>query len=186
MEENLFTNTQKTVEKDYYREMLEKRTRPELANEDTLVVDEQKVEKETTDDVVEEKLRQKPESIPLDVVLKKATEYFNGDSLAANVWVNKYALKDSDQNIYEETPDQMHRRLASEIARIERKYPNPMTEDEIYALLKDFKYIIPAGSPMAGIGNNFQVSSLSNCFVIGSDGESDSYGGVMKEDQEKV
>lgn len=122
-----------------------------------------------------------------DVVLEAATEYFNGDSLAANVWMNKYALKDSDGNIYEKTPDQMHRRIASEIARIEKKYPNPMPEEEIYEVLKGFEHIVPQGSPMAGIGNPFQVSSLSNCFVIGNqENSSDSYGGIMKVDQEQV
>ncbi|MDX9882306.1 MAG: adenosylcobalamin-dependent ribonucleoside-diphosphate reductase [Prolixibacteraceae bacterium] len=113
-------------------------------------------------------------------------EYFKGDDLAARVWVNKYALKDSFGNIYEKTPDQMHRRLASEIARIEKKYPNPMTEEEIYQLLKDFRYIVPQGGPMTGIGNDFQIASLSNCFVIGNEGNSDSYGGIMKIDQEQV
>jgi len=119
-------------------------------------------------------------------VVKAATEYFKGDELAANVWVNKYALKDSAGNIYEQTPDDMHRRLASEIARVETKYPNPMSEDEVYALLKDFKYIVPQGGPMTGIGNNFQIASLSNCFVIGNKGMADSYGGVMKIDEEQV
>ncbi|MDD3742143.1 MAG: adenosylcobalamin-dependent ribonucleoside-diphosphate reductase [Lentimicrobiaceae bacterium] len=118
--------------------------------------------------------------------MERATEYFKGDTLAANVWMNKYALKDSDGNIYELTPDDMHHRLASEIARIEKKYKNPVEESVIYDLLRDFKYIIPQGSPMAGIGNNLQVSSLSNCFVIGSDSNYDSYGGIMKIDQEQV
>ena len=115
---------------------------------------------------------------------KGATEYFEGDELAASVWVNKYALKDSFGNIYERTPDDMHRRIAKEIARVEQKYPNPMTEDEVYDLLKSFKYIVPQGSPMAGIGNTFQVSSLSNCFVIGN--EADSYGGIIRTDEEQV
>ncbi|HQQ11581.1 MAG TPA: adenosylcobalamin-dependent ribonucleoside-diphosphate reductase [Bacteroidales bacterium] len=119
-------------------------------------------------------------------VLAAATEYFKGDTLAANVWMNKYALKDSDGKLYELTPDDMHRRLASEIARIEKKYPNPVSEEELFEALKDFRYIVPQGSPMAGIGNNFQVSSLSNCFVIGNEGPSDSYGGIMKVDQEQV
>ncbi|MBK9291632.1 MAG: adenosylcobalamin-dependent ribonucleoside-diphosphate reductase [Bacteroidetes bacterium] len=119
-------------------------------------------------------------------VLRAATEYFKGDVLAANVWMNKYALKDSLGNLYELTPDDMHRRLAAEIHRIEKKYSNPMSEDEIFEVLKDFRYIVPQGSPMAGIGNDFQVSSLSNCFVIGNDGPSDSYGGIMKIDQEQV
>ncbi len=111
-------------------------------------------------------------------------EYFKGDSLAANVFVNKYALKDSFGNIYEATPDDMHRRLARELARIENSYPNSMSENDLYNVLKDFKYIIPQGGPMSGIGNKFQVSSLSNCFVIGN--EADSYGGIMKMDEEQV
>ncbi len=117
----------------------------------------------------------------------KATfEYFNGDELAARVWLNKYALKDSYGNIYEKTPDDMHRRIAKEIARVEKNYSNPLSEEEIFAVLKDFKYIVPQGSPMSGIGNKFQVASLSNCFVIGNNGDSDSYGGIMKIDQEQV
>ncbi|MDD2303386.1 MAG: adenosylcobalamin-dependent ribonucleoside-diphosphate reductase [Prolixibacteraceae bacterium] len=112
--------------------------------------------------------------------------YFKGDDLAARVWVNKYALKDSFGYLYENTPDDMHRRLASEIARIEKNYENPMSEDEIFALLKDFKYIVPQGGPMTGIGNDYQIASLSNCFVIGNEGHSDSYGGIMKVDQEQV
>lgn len=119
-------------------------------------------------------------------ILEKATAYFKGDALAANVWMNKYALKDSDGNIYERTPDDMHIRIARELARIEKKYANPLDEKHILSLLKDFKYIIPQGSPMAGIGNRYQIASLSNCFVIGNNGESDSYGGIMKIDQEQV
>ena len=119
--------------------------------------------------------------------VKEATvKYFGGDQLAADVWMNKYALKDSDGNIFELTPDDMHHRIASEIARIENRYPNPMSEEEIFEVLKDFKYIVPQGSPMAGIGNDFQISSLSNCFVIGTNGKSDSYGAIMKIDQEQV
>ncbi len=121
-----------------------------------------------------------------DEAVKASLEYFNGDDLAARVWVNKYALKDSFGNIFELTPDDMHKRLASEIARIEKRYPNPLTEEEIYKVLKGFKYIVPQGGPMTGIGNNFQVASLSNCFVVGNDGNSDSYGGIMKIDQEQV
>ncbi|OWK73284.1 ribonucleoside-diphosphate reductase, adenosylcobalamin-dependent [Flavobacteriaceae bacterium JJC] len=113
-------------------------------------------------------------------------KYFEGDDLAAKVWVSKYALKDSDGNIYEQTPDDMHRRISSEIARIEEKYPNPLSEQEIFDLIKNFKYIIPQGSPMTGIGNNFQIASLSNCFVIGSGTQSDSYGSIMKIDEEQV
>ena len=118
-------------------------------------------------------------------IMRSSVEYFHGDELAANVWMNKYALRDEDK-IFELNPDMMHRRLASEYARIERKYPNPLSEEDIYQLLKDFRYIVPQGSPMSGIGNNFQVVSLSNCFVIGNSGNSDSYGGIMKIDQEQV
>jgi len=121
-----------------------------------------------------------------DEVFKASLEYFNGDELAARVWINKYALKDSFGNIYERTPDDMHLRIASEIVRIEQKYPNPMTKDEIMGLLRNFKYIVPQGSPMSGIGNKFQIVSLSNCFVIGNDGMNDSYGSIMKVDQEQV
>ncbi len=113
-------------------------------------------------------------------------KYFDGDELAAQVWVTKYALKDSDGNIYERTPDDMHRRLARELARIEANYPAGMAEDEIFELLRDFRYVVPQGSPMAGIGNNLQVGSLSNCFVVGIDGKPDSYGGIMRIDQEQV
>ena len=112
--------------------------------------------------------------------------YFDGDELAARVWVTKYALKDSFGNLYEQTPDDMHHRIASEIARIEAKYPNPMSHDEVFSYLKNFNYIIPQGSPMTGIGNDMQVSSLSNCFVIGLDGSPDSYGGIIRIDEEQV
>ncbi len=112
--------------------------------------------------------------------------YFKGDDLAATVWANKYALKDSRGLIYEKTPDDMHRRIAREVARIEKRYPNPLSEDEVFELIRDFRYIVPQGSPMTGIGNNFQIASLSNCFVIGNDGNADSYGGIMKIDQEQV
>ncbi len=118
--------------------------------------------------------------------LQAAKTYFKGDELAASVWLNKYALKDSLNNIYEKSPDEMHQRIASEIARIEQKYKNPLTEQEIFDVIKNFKYIVPQGSPMAGIGNPFQIASLSNCFVIGNNGESDSYGGILKIDQEQV
>lgn len=121
-----------------------------------------------------------------DEAFEASLEYFGGDELAARVWVNKYAMKDSYGNIYEKSPDQMHHRIANEIARIEGKYPNPMTADEVFALLDHFRYIIPAGSPMTGIGNNYQVASLSNCFVIGVDGDADSYGAIMRVDEEQV
>ena len=117
---------------------------------------------------------------------QSSLNYFNGDELAARFWVNKYALKDSYGNIFEKNPDDMHRRLAKEISRIENRYPNPLSEDTIFEVLRDFKYIVPQGGPMTGIGNEFQIASLSNCFVIGNEGPSDSYGGVMKIDQEQV
>lgn len=121
-----------------------------------------------------------------DEAFEASKKYFDGDELAARVWANKYALKDSFGNLYEETPDAMHHRIASEIARIEAKYPNPMSHDEIYGYMKDFRYIVPQGSPMTGIGNNFQIGSLSNCFVIGLEGSPDSYGGVIRIDEEQV
>jgi ribonucleoside-diphosphate reductase alpha chain len=121
----------------------------------------------------------------IEAARKATTEYFNSDELAANTWVEKYALRDNN-HLYESTPDDMHKRLAREFARIEANYKNPMSEQEIYELFKDFKYIIPQGSPMSGIGNDFQIVSLSNCFVIGNQGESDSYGGILKIDQEQV
>ncbi|MDR3134209.1 MAG: adenosylcobalamin-dependent ribonucleoside-diphosphate reductase, partial [Prevotellaceae bacterium] len=112
--------------------------------------------------------------------------YFNGDEMAANVWVTKYAMKDSFGNIFERTPDDMHRRLAGEFARIEQQYANPMSAGDIFELLKDFKYIIPQGGPMTGIGNDCQIASLSNCFVIGHKNPADSYGGIMRIDEEQV
>ena len=121
-----------------------------------------------------------------DEAFKASLEYFEGDELAARVWVNKYAMKDSHGNIFELSPVDMHWRLANEIARIEQKYPNPISASEVYDLLAHFRYIIPAGSPMTGIGNPYQVASLSNCFVIGVEGDADSYGAIMKEDEEQV
>ena len=113
-------------------------------------------------------------------------EYFNGDELAARVWVNKYALKDSFGNIYEKSPEDMHHRITDEVVRIENKYKNPMSAEEVFGLLDHFKYIVPAGSPMTGIGNNHQVASLSNCFVVGLDGDADSYGAILRVDEEQV
>lgn len=130
--------------------------------------------------------KEKLKTYSFEEAVASSKEYFDGDELAATVWVNKYALKDSFGNIYECNPDQMHRRIARELARIEQKYPNPLSEDELYQLLKDFKYIVPQGSPMSGIGNNFQVASLSNCFVIGHDSHADSYGGILRTDEEQV
>ena len=122
----------------------------------------------------------------LDEAFQASKEYFDGDELAARVWANKYALKDSYGNIYEKTPADMHHRIAAEVVRIERNYPNPLSEEEVFGLLDHFRYIVPAGSPMTGIGNDFQVASLSNCFVIGLDGDADSYGAVMLMDEEQV
>ncbi len=183
---NLFAPLSKEVpeikEKDFYDEMLEKRVLPEiekLEKEDNKVKND-KVKKAKS-------IRSESQQIySFEEALKEATKYFKGDDLAARVWINKYALKSSDSELFERSPDDMHWRLAKEIARIEKKYPNPLSEKEIYDLLKDFKYIIPQGSPMAGIGNRFQVGSLSNCFVIGNEGNCDSYGGIMKIDQEQV
>ncbi len=121
-----------------------------------------------------------------DEAYHASLKYFKGDELAARVWATKYALKDSFGHLYEQTPDDMHHRIASEISRIEKKYPNPMSEQQVFDLLKNFRYIVPQGSPMAGIGNNFQIGSLSNCFVIGLDGQPDSYGGIIKIDEEQV
>jgi len=125
-----------------------------------------------------------PEALNYDDVLKASTEYFDGDELAATVWINKYALKDSVGHLFERSPADMHDRMAGEIARVEERYKNPMSKEEIYALFENFKYIVPQGGPMSGIGNNFQKVSLSNCFVIGN--KSDSYGGIMRTDEEQV
>jgi ribonucleoside-diphosphate reductase alpha chain len=132
---------------------------------------------------MQKKEKSKP-TYSADEAFAASVKYFNGDDLAARVWVNKYAIKDSYGNIFELTPDDLHRRMASEIARIEKNYPNPLTEDELFELFKDFKYIVPQGGPMTGIGNNFQVASLSNCFVVGNG--ADSYGGIIMVDQEQV
>ena len=127
-----------------------------------------------------------PKEVAYNDAVAASKEYFGGDDLAATVWVSKYALKDSDGNIFELTPDDMHHRLACEIARIEAKYPQGMSEEDVFELLRNFKYVVPQGSPMAGIGNDMQVGSLSNCFVVGIDKKPDSYGGIMRIDQEQV
>ena len=127
-----------------------------------------------------------PRTYSYDEAFKASLEYFDGDELAARVWVNKYAMKDSFGHIFEQSPDDMHRRLATELARIEAKYPNPVPMEEIKHLLDHFRYIVPAGSPMTGIGNDYQIASLSNCFVVGIDGNSDSYGAILKLDEEQV
>lgn len=121
-----------------------------------------------------------------DEAFQASLQYFNGDELAARVWVNKYAMKDSFGNIFERTPEDMHHRIANELLRIEQKYPNPLSKEDIFDMLDHFRYIVPAGSPMTGIGNNYQIASLSNCFVIGIDGDSDSYGSILKLDEEQV
>jgi ribonucleoside-diphosphate reductase alpha chain len=166
-----------------------------------LFVEEPVVASEKTSDVTTSENRKKVTGKDSEKPVEKKTEktiyshdeavdasisYFNGDELAARVWANKYALKDSFGNLYEKTPDDMHRRLAKEIHRIELKYKNPLPEELIYSVLKDFNFIVPQGGPMTGIGNEYQIASLSNCFVIGNDGDSDSYGGIMKIDQEQV
>src|ERR1035437_8830721 len=173
---------------EFYDQLLEKRIRPHFRPGETLHVEEA-IEKEI---IMQEKMIEKKSEKPKlenyshEEVFAASTIYFKGDTLAANVWMNKYALKDSEGNIYEKTPDDMHHRLAREIARIEKNYPNPVSEDELFELFRDFKYIIPQGSPMAGIGNDYQISSLSNCFVIGDDNNMDSYGGILRIDQEQV
>lgn len=122
----------------------------------------------------------------VEEAIAASTEYFDGDQMAAEVWVKKYSLKDSNGNIYEKTPEDMHWRIANELARVDTKYSEEFNAQKYFDLLKDFKYIIPQGSPMAGIGNDFQIVSLSNCFVIGNKGTSDSYGAIMKSDQEQI
>ena len=129
---------------------------------------------------------EKNKTYTFDEAFRASKEYFGGDELAARVWANKYALKDSFGNIFEQTPADMHWRIAREVARIENHYPNPLTEQQVFELLDHFRYIVPAGSPMTGIGNDHQVASLSNCFVIGLDGDADSYGAVMLMDEEQV
>ncbi|MFH0866132.1 MAG: adenosylcobalamin-dependent ribonucleoside-diphosphate reductase [Bacteroidota bacterium] len=182
MEDKVTRNTTNDVEKkgktNVYNDVLKERTKPDLFN------DEKKEEKQN--EIKSKREEVKAKTFSYDEAFEKTTIYFKNDTLAANVWINKYALKDSQGNLYECTPDDMHRRIAREIARIEKRYPNPMSEDDVYALLKNFKYIVPQGSPMAGIGNDFQIGSLSNCFVIGHPGPSDSYGGIMRVDEEQV
>ncbi len=129
---------------------------------------------------------QEKKSYTYQEVYDETLKYFSGDTLATDVWIKKYCLKNSVGNLYEKTPDDMHQRIAKELARIENKYPNPINEEEIYKTLKNFERIIPQGSPMAGIGNNLQVSSLSNCYVIGNEKDSDSYGGILRIDQNMV
>lgn len=157
-----------------------------------LIEDEFEIqEEEKSEEMIMEKSEEQPESGKPQIYAKKeifeeVVAYFDGDELAAGVWIDKYSLKNENGDLLERGPDEMHRRLAKEFARIEKKYSNPMDEELIYNLFKKFSYIIPQGSPMAGIGNNYQIASLSNCFVIGNDARSDSYGGIMKMDEEQV
>lgn len=176
------------IEKSFYECVLEERSKLEMTEQktETGFVSKLRVAEKDLTENAEEAVSMPKISYSHQEILEACTAYFGGDTLAANVWINKYALKDSKGNLYEKTPADMHRRLAKEIVRIENKYRNPMTEEEVFAVLDHFKYIIPAGSPMAGIGNEQQISSLSNCFVIGNDGKSDSYGGILKIDQEQV
>ncbi len=183
MENNPIVTTDQQIGTNHYNEVLAKRIRPKVRIED-LEMKEKKAENRQTK--MEEVVNNPRKRYTQDEAMNASTDYFKGDSLAANVWVNKYALKNSEGQLLELTPDDMHRRIAREIARIENKYPNPMSEDEIFDLMRNFKYIVPQGSPMAGIGNDFQIGSLSNCFVIGNEGDSDSYGGIMKVDEEQV
>ena len=184
MEDTLFPSIDKDLEKkkqnNFFDDVFEKRKELKNLSEIENNINSENIENNNT------KTLSNLEAFSQEEILKISTKYFKGDLLAANVWMNKYALKDSDGNVFESSPDDMHRRLAKEISRIEKKYPNPLSEEEIFYLFKDFKYIIPQGSPMSGIGNDFQVSSLSNCFVIGDNLSSDSYGGILRVDQEQV
>ena len=181
MENDLFANPEletqeeNQVKNDLHSELKEQREKPILTEES----EPYRVLKDT-------QTENPQKAYTYDEAMKASIAYFKDDTLAASVWINKYALKNSKGEIFEKSPEDMHQRIASELARIEQKYPEPLSKETIYDLIKDFKYIIPAGSPMAGIGNNEQTSSLSNCFVIGNEGVSDSYGGIMKIDQEQV
>jgi len=183
MEVTPIVKSEQDQKTSHYTEVLAKRIRPKIATDDLEMKNKTEEKKKEESEV---KKSDHPKKYSHSEALEKSTVYFRGDSLAANVWVNKYALKNSDSQLLELTPDDMHWRIAREIARIEKKYTNPLNEEEIFELIRDFKYIIPQGSPMAGIGNNFQIGSLSNCFVIGNEGQSDSYGGIMKVDEEQV
>jgi len=203
MENNLYLNFDEKInsdpigqdvehkkEKSFYDRVLEERGKLEISEEtpENLPAPDP----QATEDMIKKPAMKHESPAELrhpythEEAFEASVAYFDGDALAANVWINKYALKDSKGHLYELTPADMHHRLAKEIERIEKKYKNPLTETEIFEVLDRFKYIIPAGSPMAGIGNEEQISSLSNCFVIGNDGASDSYGGILKIDQEQV
>ncbi len=178
-------NKESTENKNLYDEVIESRESEPLTTDKNQEEQNNKQQMQGTDGNIEQNGKSYTK-YEYEDSLKKSTEYFKGDSLAASVWINKYALKDWEGNLFERTPDDMHRRIAKEIHRIEKKYPNPLSEEQVYELLKDFKYIVPQGSPMAGIGNPFQIASLSNCFVIGNQDKADSYGGIMKIDEEQV
>lgn len=187
MEKEPIVNTDQDKKPDFYNDVLSKRIRPKVT------IDEPEMKNQEKEEVLNKSKEEhkstgkgKQEVYSTEEAIKASTIYFKEDNLAANVWVNKYALKNSEGHLFELTPDDMHHRIAREIARIEKKYPNPMSENEVFELIRDFKYIIPQGSPMAGIGNNFQIGSLSNCFVIGNEGSSDSYGAILKTDEEQV
>jgi len=182
MEKDLFANIpveeggdSTTLKSELYTKLENERVRPEITKDSEPYRVLEDSEKKQTFTIYKH-----------EEVMEAATKYFKGDTLAAGVWMNKYALKNSEGDIFEKDPAQMHNRIANELFRVEQKYNNPIPRETLHELLADFKYIIPAGSPMAGIGNNQQISSLSNCFVIGNDGKSDSYGGIMKIDQEQV
>ncbi len=188
MNETISDKSEQKQEKPMYNTLLDNRNKPsfeeyEIQQQESPAFNLNN--KNTQQSIHTKAMTKELKAYETDDIMAKSTEYFNGDSLAANVWMNKYALRDGE-NVYELTPGDMHHRLAKEFARIEKKYPNPMSADEIFQLLKDFRYIVPQGSPMAGIGNDFQIVSLSNCFVIGNPGNSDSYGGILKVDQEQV
>ncbi len=165
--------------KEVYRELFDNRERPKFDQEQIFAITPKPAPPKPTE-------KKMLKSYSAEEIMAATRDYFKGDELAAKVWMTKYALKNSQGEIFELTPDDMHQRIANEIARIEQNYPNPLSAKEIYEVLKDFRYIVPQGSPMAGIGNQFQVSSLSNCFVIGDDNPADSYGGILKIDQEQV
>jgi len=184
MENNAIVNTDQDKKSDFYDDVLAKRVRPKVDPEE-LEMSVQLKEKKAAE-ISSHADSSAARVYSVAEAIEKTTEYFKGDNLAANVWVNKYALKNAEGQLLELTPDDMHHRIAREIARIEKRYPNPMSEDEIFELIRDFRYIIPQGSPMAGIGNNYQIGSLSNCFVIGKEGSLVSNGAIMKTDEEQV
>ena len=183
MERNPVVNTEKEKASGFYDEVLAKRVRPKANIEDNEMQEQQE---DLNIEVQSEMKKEELTIFDTTEAIEKSTEYFKGDNLAATVWVSKYSLKNAQGQLLELTPEDMHHRIAREINKIEKKYPNPMSEEEIFELIRNFKYIIPQGSPMAGIGNDFQIGSLSNCFVIGTEGSADSYGGIMKIDEEQV